>query len=47
MEELYDDLKTIYIAYIRSILEKSCAVWNSGLTEKNVQDIERVKKRMP
>ena len=40
----YDDLKTIYIAYIRSILEQSCTVWNSGLTEENVKDIERVQK---
>ena len=40
----YSDLKTIYIAYIRSILEQSCTVWNSGLTEENVKDIERVQK---
>ena len=40
----YNDLKTIYIAYIRSILEQSCTVWNSGLTEENVKDIERVQK---
>ena len=30
--------------YIRSILEQSCTVWNSGLTEENVKDIERVQK---
>ena len=40
----YSDLKTIYIAYIRSILEQSCTVWNSGLTEENAKDIERVQK---
>ena len=40
----YNDLKTIYIAYIRSILEQSCTVWNSGLTEENARDIERVQK---
>ena len=40
----YNDLKVIYIAYIRSILEQSCTVWNSGLTEENVKDIERVQK---
>ena len=40
----YNDLKTIYIAYIRSILEQSCTVWNSGLTEENAKDIERVQK---
>ena len=37
-------IKVTYIAYIRSILEQSCTVWNSGLTEENVKDIERVQK---
>ena len=25
-------------------MEQSCTVWNSGLTQENVKDIERVKK---
>ena len=30
-----DDLKTIYILFIRSILEQSATVWHSSLTEDN------------
>ena len=30
-----NDLKTIYIAYIRSILEQSSNVWHSSLTIEN------------
>ena len=39
-----NDLKKIYITYIRSILEQSSVVWHSGLTKKNRRDIERVQK---
>ena len=38
------DLKTIYILFIRSILEQSATVWHSSLTEENISDIERVQK---
>ena len=38
------DLKLIYIAYIRSMLEQSCNVWHSGLTVQNENDLERVQK---
>ena len=38
------DLRNIYILYIRSILEQSCVVWHSSLTEENKQDLERVQK---
>ena len=34
----------IYILYIRSILEQSCAIWHSTLTEENRSDLERVQK---
>ena len=37
-------LKQIYMIYIRSILEKSAAVWHSSLTQNNVQMLERVQK---
>merc|ERR1711949_148298 len=37
-------LKQIYMIYIRSILEKSAAVWHSSLTQSNVQMLERVQK---
>lgn len=39
-----DDLKNIYILYIRSLLEQSCTVWHSGLTAENSEDLERVQK---
>ena len=39
-----EDLLTIYILYIRSILEQSCQVWHSSLTFENLTDIERVQK---
>ena len=38
------DLKIIYIQYIRSILEKSCVVWHSSLTQEDAENIERVHK---
>ena len=39
-----DDLKIIYIMYIRSLLEQSATVWHSRLTEENSNDLERVQK---
>ena len=39
-----EDLITIYISFIRSLLEQSCVVWNSMLTEQNINDLERVQK---
>ena len=39
-----DDLKTIYILFIRSLLEQSATVWHSRLTEENKSDLERVQK---
>ena len=38
------DKKQIYISYVRSALEQSCQVWNSRLTEQNIEDLERVQK---
>jgi len=38
------DLKTIYIAYIRGILEQNCTVWHSSLSAEDCQNIERVQK---
>ena len=38
----WDEMKNIYILYIRSLLEQSSTVWNSGLTKENIQDLERV-----
>ena len=39
-----EDKKLIYISYIRSVLEQSCHIWNSRLTEENIMDLERVQK---
>lgn len=39
-----NDLKTIYISFVRSLLEQCCIVWNSSLTEENIKDLERVQK---
>ena len=38
------DLLNIYVLYIRSILELSCAVWHSSITEDESADLERVQK---
>ena len=40
----WDDLKIIYVSFIRSLLEQSCTVWHSGLTQENTNDLERVQK---
>ena len=40
----YDDLKTIYFLYIRSLLEQSATVWHSSLSDENTKDLERVQK---
>ena len=39
-----EDKKLIYILYIRSILEQSCVVWHSSLTDENSDDLERIQK---
>ena len=39
-----EDKKTIYVLYIRSILEQSCVVWHSSLTQESSEDLERVQK---
>ena len=39
-----DDLKQIYISFIRSIAEQPCVVWNNGLTKQNIDDLKRLQK---
>ena len=39
-----NDLKSIYLTYVRSILEQSADVWHSSLTRKNRKDLERLQK---
>ena len=38
------DLKTIYIQYVRSLLEQSCVFWHGSITEEDRANIERVQK---
>ena len=40
----FEDLKNIYILFIRSILEQSATVWHSSISEENKSDLERVQK---
>ena len=35
---------TIYMSYIRSIVEQACTVWHSRLTQENIEDLERIQK---
>ena len=39
-----EEKRNIYVLYIRSILEQSCVVWHSNLTQDNENDLERVQK---
>ena len=39
-----EDMKTIYISYIRSILEQSSVVWHKSLTLQNQEDLTRIQK---
>ena len=39
-----EDLKGIYLTYVRSVVEQSAVVWHSSLTQKNRNDLERVQK---
>ena len=39
-----EDLVTIYILYIRSVLEQSAVVWNSSISKGEQLDIERLQK---
>ena len=38
------DLVTIYILYLRSVLEQSCQLWHYSITEEEKADLERVQK---
>ena len=39
-----EDLKSVYITYVRSVIEQSAVVWHSSLSMKNRKDLERVQK---
>ena len=38
------DLKRVYLTYIRSVLDQSSVIWHSNLSQKNVKALERVQK---
>ena len=40
----YKDRLQIYKTFVRSVVEKSCVVWHSSLTQKNIGDLERVQR---
>ena len=40
-----EDLLTIYIGYVRSLLENAVPVWNAGLTIRQSNELEQVQKR--
>ena len=39
-----EDLVTVYVLYIRSVLEQSAVVWHSSITKGEQLDLERVQK---
>ena len=39
-----EDLKDIYVLFVRSMLEQSAVVWHSSLTKENIDNLERVQK---
>ena len=39
-----EDLITIYVLFIRLILEQSCVVWHSSMTQEEQNNLERVQK---
>ena len=38
------EMISIYILFIRSMVEYACAVWQSFITEEEITDIEHVQK---
>ena len=39
-----EDKKTVYILFVRSLLEQSAVVWGSSLTLENKEDLERCQR---
>ena len=40
----YEDMKTIYFAYVRSMLEQAFNLWHTSITKEQEQSLERVQK---
>lgn len=41
-----EDIIHVYKLYVRSLLEQSCQIWHSSLTDQNIEDLERVQKSL-
>ena len=37
---LIEDLKSIYLSHVRIVLEQSCMIWHSSITQENIDDLE-------
>ena len=42
-----DEIKNIYILFVRSILKQSCVVWHRSLTIEDSNDLKKVKNVLP
>ena len=40
----HDEMVHLWTIFCRSVLEQSCAVWHSSLTQENIDDLERTQK---
>lgn len=41
----HDELVTVYRSYVRPVIEYGDVVWHSGLTSKQINDLEKIQKR--
>ena len=39
-----NDMKEVYVLFVRSLLEQTSELWHSSLTQENIEDLERVQK---
>ena len=40
----HSEMVHLWTVFCRSVLEQSCAVWHSSLTQENIDDLERTQK---
>ena len=38
------EMVELWKTFCRSVLEQTCVVWDSGLTNQNIEDLERTQK---
>ena len=39
-----EEMVHLWIIFCRSVLEQSCVVWTTSITQENIEDIERTQK---